>query len=203
MSNSYMTEMLALSLGARLAESNGLVVHSDCAAALGSLRRRQSKKVKTSPYWQLDMLMDLNSLVQAEKVRAHPERYIIKVLSLQDRGITAADRVAGSADKADLVLTAEEVLQVLTRSAKVCLVHLSDQSIAIDNLSELRVAHDKARYLRTRDAYRAKDGRAPKWVRCNTQLGALTIGGGKAGLASQGCATRIQYDWYHWGVEPV
>jgi hypothetical protein len=57
MSNSYMTEMLALSLGARLAEARNLVVHSDCAAALGSLRRRQSKKVKTSPYWQLDMLM--------------------------------------------------------------------------------------------------------------------------------------------------
>jgi hypothetical protein len=98
MSNSYMTEMLALSLGARLAEARNLVVHSDCAAALGSLRRRQSKKVKTSPYWQLDMLMDLETLVQAEKVRAHPERYIIKVLSVQDRGITAADRVAGSAN---------------------------------------------------------------------------------------------------------
>jgi len=54
-----MMEMLALRLGARLAASRGLVVYSDCAAALGSLRRRQRKKVKTSSYWQLDMLLDL------------------------------------------------------------------------------------------------------------------------------------------------
>jgi len=110
MSNSYMTEMLALGLGVRLAEANGLVVHSDCAAALGSLRRRQSKRVKSSPYWQLDMLLDLDFLVKSEKVRAHPERHIIRVLTVQDRGITAADAYAGSPVGADLVISSEEVL---------------------------------------------------------------------------------------------
>ena len=91
MSNSYMTEMLALGLGARLACSRGLGVYSDCAAALGSLRRRQGKKVKTSSYWQLDMLLDLEDLVRSEKVRAHPERRVVKEPTVQDRGITAAD----------------------------------------------------------------------------------------------------------------
>jgi len=79
LSNSFMTEMVALALGARLAEQSGVVVHSDCAAALASLRMRQAKKVKMSPYWQLRMLLDLDAAVKAEKVRAHPERHMVKI----------------------------------------------------------------------------------------------------------------------------
>jgi len=45
MTNSFMTEMLALGLGVRLAQSDNLTVYSDCAAALGSLRLRQAKKI--------------------------------------------------------------------------------------------------------------------------------------------------------------
>jgi hypothetical protein len=194
-----MTEMLALGLGARLAASRGLVVYSDCAAALGSLRRRQRKKVKSSPYWQLDMLLDLESLVASEKVRAHPERRVIPVLTTQDKGITAADLNAGSAKFADLVITQEEVLRMLTRFAKVSLVRLSSGAVSIGNLSDARAAFDKTRYLARRDAYRLEAGRPPRWVGCNTALGAYTVGAGKSGLASQGCATRIQYDWYYWG----
>ena len=40
MSNSFMTEMVALALGARLAEAENVVVHSDCASALATLRAR-------------------------------------------------------------------------------------------------------------------------------------------------------------------
>ena len=199
LSSSYMTEMLALALGARLAEAKGVIVHSDCAAALGSLRQRQNKRVHSSPYWQLDMLLDLESLVKSAKVKAHPERRAIKVLTLQDRGIMAADDVAGSARFADLTVTSEEVLHMLTSFSKLSLVRLADQSVAVDNLDELRVAASKAAYLADRDTVRTAAGRPSKWARCNTQLGALTLMGGKCGLASQGCASRMQFDWYYWG----
>jgi len=151
MSNSYMTEMLALGLGVRLAQSDNLTVYSDCAAALGSLRLRQAKKVKSSPYWQLGMLLDLDSLVSAEKVRAHPERHVVQIKTLEDRGIFAADRFAGSPEGADLVLSAEEVLIELTRFSQISLVHLSDQSVAIGNLEDLRSQLDVKRYLARRD----------------------------------------------------
>jgi len=154
MSNSYMTEMLALGLGARLACSRGLVVYSDCAAALGSLRRRQGKKVKTSPYWQLDMLLDLEDLVRSEKVRAHPERRVVKNPTVQDRGITAADLHAGSGKLADLVVSQEEVLRMMTAFTKISLVHLSSGVVAICNLTDARAEYDRRRYLAKRDAYR-------------------------------------------------
>jgi len=145
------------------------------------------------------MLLDLDSLVKAEKVRAHPERHLVRVTNLEDRGIMAADNLAGSPEGADLVLSADQVLQTLTAFSKVCLTHLSSNSIAMGNLDEMRVAMEKAEYLSNRDKLRAEQDRAPKWANLNTRLGALTLGGGKRGLASQSCATRIQFDWYYWG----
>ena len=56
------------------------------------------------------MLLDLQSAVKAEKVHAHPERHMVKIETLEDRGITAADRVTGSSEGASLVITAQEVL---------------------------------------------------------------------------------------------
>ena len=84
LSNSYMTEMVALSLGVRLAAQGGQVVFSDCAAALGSFRQIQAKKFHMSPYWQLDMFLDLDRMVTTEKVKAHPENRVISVYSLQE-----------------------------------------------------------------------------------------------------------------------
>jgi len=199
MSNSFMTEMVALALGARLAEAENIVVHSDCAAALASLKLRQAKRVKQSPYWQLGMLLDLESAVASEKVRAHPERHLVKIETLHDRGITAADRYAGSPEGARLVVSTSEVLEMLTSFSEVAIVHLDSQEVAIENLNDLRVEFELKSYLARRDEYRAEAGRPPKWVGCNTRLGAYTVGAGKVGLASQGCATRIQFDWHYWG----
>ena len=194
-----MTEMVALALGARLAEAANVVVHSDCASALATLRSRQAKRVKTSPYWQLGMLLDLESAVKAEKVRAHPERHMIKIETLEDRGITAADRFAGSSDGVSLVVSTQEVLHMLTSFNAISLVHLDTQEVVTGNLNDMRVEFELSSYLSKRDAARHAAGRAPRWAGCNTKLGAYTIGAGKVGLASQGCATRIQYDWHFWG----
>jgi len=199
MTNSFMTEMVALALGARLAEAANVVVHSDCASALATLRSRQAKRVKTSPYWQLGMLLDLESAVKAEKVRAHPERHMIKIETLEDRGITAADRFAGSSDGASLVVSTQEVLHMLTSFNAISLVHLDTQEVVMGNLNDMRVELELSSYLYKRDAVRQAADRSPRWAGCNTKLGAYTIGAGKVGLASQGCATRIQYDWHFWG----
>jgi len=203
MTNSFMTEMVALALGARLAEAENVVVHSDCAAALASLRLRQSKRVKMSPYWQLGMLLDLESAVASAKVRAHPERHMVKIETLQDRGIMAADRFAGSPKGAALVVTAEEVLEALVSFSKVALVHLDTQTVAIENLNDLRVEFEFAEYLAKRDEVRVSAGRLPRWVGCNTRLGVYTVSAGKVGLAALSSATRIQYDWHYWGSNKI
>jgi len=159
MTNSFMTEMVALALGARLAEAQRVVVHSDCAAALASLRLRQAKKVKMSPYWQLGMLLDLESAVASAKVKAHPERHLVKIVTLHDRGITAADQWAGSPKGAALVVSTNEVLQTLVSFSKLALVHLDTGEVAIANLHDMQVEYELARYLEKRDEYRALGGR--------------------------------------------
>jgi len=194
-----MTEMVALALGARLAEKSGVVVHSDCAAALATLRLRQARKVKTLPYWQLGMLLDLDAAVKAEKVRAHPERHMVKIETLDDRGITAADLFAGSSKFATLVVSSQEVLQMLISFSGVALVHLDTHEVVVGNLNDMRVEYERVGYLARRDAARVIAGRPPRWAGCNTKLGAYTTGAGKVGLGAQGCATRIQYDWHYWG----
>ena len=65
------------------------------------------------------MLLDLESLVTAEKVKAHPERHVVTVKLLNDRGIVAADRYAGSPEGAAFVLSSEEVLSELTSFSKI------------------------------------------------------------------------------------
>jgi len=123
LSNSYMTEMVALSLGVRLAATRGQVVYSDCAAALGSLRQLQAKKFHTSPYWQLDLFLDLDYSVRPEKVKAHPENRVIPVYSLQDRGITAADDCAGSPRLADRNISLQDALGILSGFCRITLVN--------------------------------------------------------------------------------
>ena len=145
------------------------------------------------------MLLDLESAVKSEKVRAHPERHMVKIETLEDRGITAADRFAGTREGATLVVSTQEVLQVLTSFNAISLVHLDTHEVVIGNLNDMRVNFELSSYLSKRDAARQAAGRSPRWAGCNTKLGAYTIGAGKVGLASQGCATRIQYDWHFWG----
>ena len=202
LSNSYMTKMVALSLGVLLAAVGGQVVYSDCAAALGSLRQLQAKKFHTSPYWQLDLFLDLDYSVRTEKVKAHPENRVIPVYSLQDRGITAADDCAGSAKFAHRIVSLQEVLEVLSGFSKITLVN-DDNTIAVDNLAARRVERDKKEYVRRRDEYRAARQLPPKWGGLNLRLGAYTLGCGKNGVAARGCASRIQFDWHYLGSNRV
>jgi hypothetical protein len=202
LSNSYMTEMVALSLGVRLASSRSQVVYSDCAAALGSLRQLQAKKFHTSPYWMLDIFLDLDYSVRTEKVKAHPENRVIPVYSLQDRGITAADDCAGSSKLADRSITLQEALGILAGFCRVTLVN-EDGSFAVDNLLSRRVDKDKKEYVIRRDGYRATRGLLPKWKDLNLKLGAYTLGCGKNGIAARGCASRIQFDWHYLGSNRV
>ena len=179
-----MTEMLALGLGVRLAEPGGQTVFSDCAAALGSFRQIQGKKFHMSPYWQLDMFLDLDRKVVTEKVKAHPENRIIPLYSLQDRGITAADDCAGSRLKADRVVSLQEVLEIMAGFCSIVLVN-GDGSIAVDNLAARRVAKDKRDYLLQRDLYRDKRGLPGRWADVNTHLGAYTLACGKKGTTDR------------------
>ncbi len=197
MESAFEVELISLIIAITLYKGSPITIYSDCKSALSILNGRH----RGSFFGILGGWRKSENCI-LEKVRAHPERFKKpEEWDCCDRGIWAADQIAGDIFSPAFTIKASDWLKLISYSSKAIVVDKAGLPF-IKDISRRWGKHLVDAYLKDRDEYRAKGGKRRIWEGSNLSLIKMALGRNKS-LADGAACLRAGLDkaWRWTGQE--
>jgi hypothetical protein len=184
----------------RMVDREDTPIWTDCSSVISLLQRERA----LSQHPAAQLFMAVWPIQGLRKVRAHPERRArMNFWTPEEKGIYRADLIA-SGDQREISRferqSASEVFRVsdteimeMWNEGLIFRLTLPDGSLLLADPKAMRGRRELGEYKRTRDQFRVRDGKDPKWVNMSQKIAANFVAKSPS-QAQRAAACRIVWD---------